>query len=158
MKIMKSGKCEIVSSGYDDRFLMSSYDVILLVDGIEYRVNPDQATKAIAKMRGVSIDNIDALSEISKELINIPTNYFATYEVASEFGHTTITAIVRPSVISAGIAVANGFIRLTEYGIDRAIKGSADISESEKDFIRFGLEQVNKKHLERGKPVIDFNI
>lgn len=158
MKILKAGICEIVSSGYEDRFLTCTEEVILIIDDIEYKVSTGQAVKAIASMRGLNKNDFNVTESIAKELRAVPSSFHATYIVKNEHGSATIRAEVRPEVVRGGIASATGFTGLTEFGKNNAINAAKGITESEKEFIRFGLEQINKKHRDTERPIIEFSI
>tara|TARA_B100002049_G_scaffold237336_1_gene228332 strand:- start:15137 stop:15616 length:480 start_codon:yes stop_codon:yes gene_type:complete len=159
MQISKTGECKIVSSGYEDRYVSTDLEVTIKVEGISFCVSYDDAPKAIAKLRGLDLDDAAVLREIAMEFHVIPANYYAVYETQrDDGGYTLSTCVVKLERVRGGIAIATGFRNLSEFGIDRAKKEAEGLTEAEKNFIRYGLEQVNKKHRERNQPVVEFAI
>jgi len=158
LRIHKCGRIDIVSSGYEDRFAMSTTWVIFEKNDIRYRIDGDnfQHIAAYVELAGIQADTVTAekYAEIAEKIHSIPWKMSATYRD----GFTTGSITTTPDRINAGIKMATGFTGLNEVGISRATEIANTLSHNEWLVIRTGLEKINKLHTEIGKPVVCFTI
>lgn len=162
IKIRNIGICNIVSSGYDDRYVVCEGKTEIEIDRVKYQVDHDDFLSAYFKLTGIE-ENYENSLEALKILRNSPSHYQATTYYAPtksyQYGNSSTSFFISSrDAIAAGVKVATGFIRLNDLGIADALKNSENLTKNEWVFIKQSLEKINEDHAKQGKPAVEINI
>lgn len=148
VSIRHEATLEIVSSGYNDRYVSQTSYLILEVDNIRYRIDSDNHyISAYLNLAGMK----DNEKNVKKVIEAINSSKFRQY-----LYYDDTMVMSTPERINAGIQLALGFTRYN--GFERTTKIAETLSDAEWDAIRYGLNRVNDDHARRGKPVVEFTI
>lgn len=164
LKVFRSYTLGIVSSGYDDRFVMSSGRTTIRYSGLDYVVgfavglsDAQAVAKAILTILGLppTRENLDQAFE---KFDAAPIDCAIPYEIYYTDRPWGAISSVRTTSerIEAGIAVATGkYDRLTDFGKSRIDAIVPDLAQEEWWAIYGGLRMVNEHHTHFGKPVVE---
>lgn len=150
VSVRREATLEIVSSGYDDRYVSQSSYLILEVDYIRYRIDSDNHyISAYLNLAGMK----DSEKNVKKVIEVINSSKFNQYIY---YDGTMVKSTYNR--IDAGLQLALGFPHQGQTGIEKTIGIAETLSNAEWDAIRYGLNRVNDDHVRRGKPVVEFTI
>jgi|GEM_PF-2689545 len=148
--IQRTGTLEITSSGYTDRYVQSQSWANIAVDGITYRVDHEQATRAYMRLSGIA-DEDGAFWAIQKS----PFQMYITEQTSAT---ETLTVGTTANRIREGIRAATGFPGMNETAKSEAKKVAATLTENEWKIIQAGLARINELHAKSGRPVVNFTV
>ena len=157
LKCWRAGTIKIVSSGYADRYALSTVWTNIEKNGVRYRIDSaNQAGLAYIELSGMDFQAMTEkdFADVSLVIHRSEFNLSATYKN----GATTGTIRTTSGRLNAGIKMATGFPGLNEIGIAHATETANTLSREEWLCVRTGLEAINKTHAETGRPVVEFEI
>ena len=160
----KTGTMKIISSGYADRFPLSTCWAEILPNAYRpwFKIRIDNLADLPAAlllangMRECDADDLKAATRIAS------MTRFGLLSISGERitkgGFREIFSIGTTSKrIQAGIDQCTGFPNMNEIGASRAKEIAETLTEYEWDAIYSGLDAVNREHERLGKPIVDYS-
>lgn len=149
---------KIVSSGYSDRYVQA--DTYLHVDigmdslKIDFQ---DNRVPILVRLAGYNMQTVpdDIFQECVKMAHHSPIAAWITYHPTETDTRTIKTSA---SKIEAGIHAATNYAGLNDHGKSRFEPISKTLTADEWGAVRYGLQQINERHAQTGKPIIEFTI
>ena len=158
LKISIVGDIEIVSSGYSDRYALSTTWMIIESESVKYRIdNANDRVPAVLRLAGLEMTD-ENWSVAYRAIQDGAFNTFATYEVISDVAIVTGRVNTTTARLEAGIDVAIGRQNLNEGGMEKVQEIASTLTNDEWLAIEFGLNKVNETHIRKKKPVVEFSI
>ena len=158
LKTLRTGTLKIVSSGYEDRYVMGHVYLVIECDGVKYHIEDDNdrvaAYARLAGWGGITNLTKKKIKHAVHEIVSCPVVMNASYIN----GNTSGTIATTSDRLSAGIYAATGYPALNERGISTYKPIAETLTKQEWMVVRSGLEQINKHHAEIGKPIVNFSI
>lgn len=158
MKLKRVGILNIVSSGYEDRYVTADIRLEIEKNGITYRIDSenDRIPAYLELLSGKTVNECtqEEFIEASKIIGSSPIETFITGSTGP-FGESR-TFKTTSSRIEAGIKSATGYKNLSQFGIDNYKPIAETLNKNEWFAIKTGLDRINKIHAENNRPVIDF--
>ena len=158
LKTWISGTLRIVSSGYDDRYVLSMSHLIIECDNIRYRIdNDNDRFLAYAKLAGWDMANLthEQISHASHETHFCEFRLSAGYERPGIGSGSIITTASR---LNAGIEIARENKTVNAQALAEKSKIAATLNSSEWAVIETALTETNRIHSISGKPIVNFSI
>ena len=160
----KTGTVEITSSGYADRFPLSTCWAEILPKayrpGFTIRVdNLADLPAALLLANGMRDCDADDLKEAVRVAAKTRFGLLSiSGERITKGGFRENFSIGTTSKrIQAGIDLCTGFPNMNEIGASRAKEIAETLSRYEWDAIYSGLDAVNREHERLGKPIVDYS-
>ena len=157
----KTGAVKIVSSGYADRFPLSTCWAEILPNahrpGFKIRIdNLADLPAALLLANGMRECDADSLREIAARtrlgLLSISGERETSSGRLENFSVGTTS-----KRIQAGIDLCTGFPNMNEIVVSRAKEIAKTLSQYEWDAIYSGLDAVNREHERLGKPIVGYS-
>ena len=160
----KTGTVEITSSGYADRFPLSTCWAEILPNayrpGFKIRIdNLADLPAALLLANGMRECDADDLREAVRVAAKTRFGLLSiSGERETSSGRREIFSVGTTSKrIQAGIDLCTGFPNMNEIGASRAKEIAETLSRYEWDAIYSGLDAVNREHERLGKPIVDYS-
>ena len=160
----KTGAVKIVSSGYADRFPLSTCWAEILPNahrpGFKIRIdNLADLPAALLLANGMRECDADSLREAVRVAARTRLGLLSiSGEMETPSGRREIFSVGTTSKrIQAGIDLGTGFPNMNEIVVSRAKEIAKTLSRYEWDAIYSGLDAVNREHERLGKPIVGYS-
>ena len=159
----KTGTVEITSSGYADRFPLSTCWAEILPNayrpGFKIRIdNLADLPAALLLANGMRECDADGLREAVRVAAKTQFGPLSISGERETSGRREIFSVgTTYRRIEAGIDLCTGFPNMTEIGVSRAKEIAKTLYQYEWDAIYSGLDAVNREHERLGKPIVGYS-
>lgn len=152
----RTATLEIVSSGYEDRYVQQNVNFVITKNNIDFSVDAYSTYNrcvALLTIAGVKITKKSMDLVIDK--INKST---FTESIYFEDGRRSGWINTTSEKISAGIHVNNNYCNLSEYGKNKYSEIAKTLTNEEWLAVKTGLHHVNLFHTDKGLQIVPITI
>lgn len=154
IKTYRTGRLNIVSSGYSDRYVVSNIWLVIEKNGVKYRIDNDlDRIPAYVQLQwGLDISEC-TIEQIYQASAAVNTCPITTYIKAD-----SVTFATTSRRLTAGIHAATGYVKLSESGINNYRPIAETLTKDEWNAVRLGLDRINKIHATNEREIVPFEI
>lgn len=154
LNLHRTGSIHIMSSGYADRYVVSTPHLTIERNGIEYQIHKD-AHRVGAVLDLAGLDHTDEnVNTAIHAIVNCPLTEWITYQT----GNGTRTFQTTSNRIESGIAVALDKSPYNEHGMQSRREIAKKLTADEWAAIAYWLGRINDEHGETGRGIATFHV